>query len=696
MNVFERFFKAINSKPSLSFIPAWMRTAWMDVAFRNLVQDGYKDNSAVFACIRALSFSFPEPQLTVYQMGDDGAQPVKTAHPLQQLIRRPNPDMGEAELMQFVITYCSIGGNIYLWKQRNRGGKTIALWPFHDGDMKPIPGHTTDEGVVGGYEFDPGDGNKIILPKQDVIHWKWMVDPKQPWRGMGAVEAAARDISSDSESTRYAYALLKNDAVPRVAVTLREGEDDLTEAKANRLRAQWKKKYGGESRGEIAFLQAGMTIQKLGLTMQELDLGEIKNIPESRICAAFGVPPVIAGLNVGLKRSDYGDGQARKSFTETTLAALWRSFSSEMTNGLAGEYGDDLALIFDLSQVRALQENINELWTRINTAVSGGYITRAEARRSLGFTTGPEDEVYRESLTASWEKPGAPDPTPAPAAATPAKQVKSFGSLDEQKAASAVYGRSLQRIRKTVSKSMVGDLDTYFASLADRVVSRAGKALSQPHPDPLNLTLDPSPKMGGKEEGKELPGIDDLLTPKDEADLIKTLKRWFVSVIEASWETMNLSLGITVAFDLNDPAVTKALAYAGEDVKNITVTTREALQAALKYGNDNGWSIQQLVRGDETQAGIRSIVEETYKNRAQTIARTELGNAQNTATSERYFQNGVVKVEILDNGNDDDDDACKIANGQIWTLAHFQNNRLEHPNCTRCAAPYFGDEDPDN
>lgn len=137
------------------------------------------------------------------------------------------------------------------------------------------------------------------------------------------------------------------------------------------------------------------------------------------------------------------------------------------------------------------------------------------------------------------------------------------------------------------------------------------------------------------------------------------------------------------------------LESAGADVVEITKTTRAALQQALQYGNEQGWSVGQLVRGDETQAGIRSIVEETYKNRSLTIARTELGNAQNAVTAERYKASGVELVEILDDGADDDDEECVIANGQIWTLAYFESNRLEHPNCTRSAAPYFGERTPD-
>jgi hypothetical protein len=332
---------------------------------------------------------------------------------------------------------------------------------------------------------------------------------------------------------------------------------------------------------------------------------------------------------------------------------------------------------------------VTELWTRRLSAVDKGVITRADFKRGVGLKAGPDDEVYRESMIYSWVPVGeqaqpVPDgKTKGIASQHPLAMTKSKNS------SGVVYGRALQRIRRSMWPNMAKDMDAYFSSLSDRVVSRAGKSL-QGTADSLSQK-----QLGDAKTAKGLPGVDDLLTPKDESDLVKLLKRWYVAIAEASWETINLSLGIDLAFDLADHAITAMLSKAGGEVAEITKTTRSALVDALQYGNEQGWSIGQLVKGDETHPGIQEIVEETYKNRSTTIARTELGNAQNTVTAERYKANGVSVVGILDNGDDDDDEPCKIANGQVWTLAFFEANPLEHPNCTRCSYPIFEDVTPD-
>jgi len=236
----------------------------------------------------------------------------------------------------------------------------------------------------------------------------------------------------------------------------------------------------------------------------------------------------------------------------------------------------------------------------------------------------------------------------------------------------------LRRIRVDVAGRMRQAIDAHFSQLADRIVERLGKGSA------------PS-------EEKKLPRAESLINSDDRKTLETLVKRFYVEVLQLSWETWNVSLGIEKAFDLTDPTVTYVLRMAGTRVKEIESTTLDALREALKYGNDNGWSVDMLVRGDPENGipGLRDIIDETYKDRARVIARTELGEAQNTATSMRYRDAGVKLVEILDNGSDDDDEECKIANGQIWTLTYFESHSLEHPNCTRAAAPYFGDASPD-
>ena len=678
-----------------SFMPGWVRYSFSKISFDKLVDEGYKANAAVSACATTLQLTFPEPPLLAGYEEEGRFIPDHT-HPVMERLRKPNQDMGLAEFLQFAIAYASIGGNAYFWKQRSVNGKVIALYPFSDAQMTPIPGTTTAEGLVGYYEYDSGDGKKIPVSKNDVIHWKWMIDPQNPWKGIGAIELSAREVDKDNEATSYIFALLKNNAVPPVVVTLEDG-DDSTQEQIDAMGLKWVAKH---SQGQPAFISAGMKVEQMGFDLNKLAAETLADIPETRIAANFHVPPTVAGLNVGVKRSDYGDTAARKAFTEQTLMALWRSLASELLNGLKDEYPGtpaNFVLWFDTRVVGALQELEKDKRTSVNELWKSGLYTRAEAKMELGKKALPGDDVYFVSLASEFVPAGEAvvrseqstvnsdqlDGTSTASGKSIRSPLSPKGMIS---AKSASVGRGLQRIRKDVGGRMAAMVDVYFSQLADRVTERlavSGKQLALGGAS----TAASTPPLSAK----DLPSAGALLNGDDRKKLEDIVKRFYVQVIELSWNHWNVALGVEKAFDLTDPAVTAVLEKAGTRVREIHDTTMQALRDALKYGNEQGWSIEQLVRGDENQPGIRSIVDETYKDRAKTIARTELGEAQNTATASRYNEAGVKAVEIFDNGGEDDDDECKIANGQIWSLKYFSAHTLEHPNCTRAAAPVFGD-----
>lgn len=875
MNALDRFrlwmARGALKAAGISFVPRFMRDSFFFPSYYRLIRDGYKGNSAVFACISTLAMAFPEPPLAVWEETDRGMERVLN-HPARGLLRQPNPSMSVAALMQFAITYTAIGGNCYLWKQRNGAGRTIALWPFHDGYVEPIPGRSTAEGWVSHYEFDPGDGQVTIIPREDIIHWRWMPDPEQPWRGIGPLVALGREVGADSEAADYVYSLLKNNAVPPVVVTLVEGEP-FDEELVARLKASWLDNYGGENRGAPAFLEAGMKAEPMGFNLEQLAFEALRSVPEARIAAAFRVPPIIAGLSVGLNRSTFSNyAEARQAFAEDTLAPLWRLLASEISNSLRNEYSGGFEIAFDLNHVKALQENQNDLWQRADDAWTSGLATRAEARQIVGLEVRPDDDVFftdisgAVALPATTEEPEAgsgEDATsgekglqlkafenavmvafflPIPAAQelvtatneavlpdgsdiTPVNEIHitlaylghkrdldfklinqvvsavaarwapiagHVGGLgrftgDSGGGTNAVYASfdapslpafrqelvealqligvelasehgftphitlayipadaptpqitlpavdlnfdevvlswgvhrfahptigdrkailterdienkaratrtqrargqkvvdALRVVRLTAAGRMESELEDHFGNLASRIAGRVAQNRSR-----FKSVLDSAETKISPSDVESILRL--LYQQQDEDDLQQLIERFFVRVMRESYGVLDLALEELVAFDLFDPDVVRVLETAAESVADIATTTRNALVRALQQAAELGIGVDDIVNGNGTFTGIRGIVEESYKNRARTIARTELGKAQNAAATSRYKRFGVSRVLVFDNGLTDDDQPCIDANGAIWTLQYAERHPLEHPNCTRAFAPLF-------
>ena len=139
-------------------------------------------------------------------------------------------------------------------------------------------------------------------------------------------------------------------------------------------------------------------------------------------------------------------------------------------------------------------------------------------------------------------------------------------------------------------------------------------------------------------------------------------------------------------FRLDDPATRRMLAKAAERVVLIDEATRRDIQRVLQQGQELGLSDQQIAEGAPEAGfkGLRGLYQETYRNRSQTIARTELATAQVEAALDRYGATGMVsQVEIVE--HEDTDAQCAARNGQVVPLA--QQPGLLHPNCRVAVIP---------
>ena len=82
----------------------------------------------------------------------------------------------------------------------------------------------------------------------------------------------------------------------------------------------------------------------------------------------------------------------------------------------------------------------------------------------------------------------------------------------------------------------------------------------------------------------------------------------------------------------------------------------------------------------------------TYKGRAETIARTEIGTAQQVTTYHRYKFSGADGVIVFDNGFDNSHPTCTQLDGTVQTLDWAKDNPLQHPNCVRAFGAWFNPE----
>lgn len=219
--------------------------------------------------------------------------------------------------------------------------------------------------------------------------------------------------------------------------------------------------------------------------------------------------------------------------------------------------------------------------------------------------------------------------------------------------------RRQRRVRDRLAEVLAHQLRRFFSEQAARVVARY---------------------LAGDVE----------LVPDDEVRLLMSLfeRRLWAIALDA-----DRAAGDLLGVPQDDATMRLRMLFAdvATRVRGLSDETRRAAYRTIAEGMARGYHPTVIARGrpKESYPGLRAVVRETYRRRAETIARTETGTIWNRATVERFQAAGVQRVRIFDGsgcgwaGHRDSD----TANGSIRDLSDFRARPLSHPNCRRAGAP---------
>lgn len=367
--------------------------------FKTLADEGYRKNVIIYACVNVLVRAAAEVRIVVQRRRRDGELEA-VENELSALLARPNPEQSTYEwLEQFDLHYqCS--GNGYVHKVRSAAGRVVELWNLRPDKTRIVPGA---DGMVAKYAYSTDGATRRsvgVLP-EDVIHLK-RPDPLNDYYGLSPIAVAASVGDLDNNAIKYLRVFFENNGIPGGFVQIKER--NLTAEQKDDLKSQFQDRYRGENGWHaIGILDAEASYIEVGANPQKLNLASVFGETESRICAAFGVPPIIVAVWIGLMRSTYANYEtALKDLWVDTQSPKYRRIADKLTAQLAPEFGDDLVINFDLSKVEALQENKEELRKFALEGWNGGLFYRNQALEMAGvvIVDGPVGDEYKTAGSA--------------------------------------------------------------------------------------------------------------------------------------------------------------------------------------------------------------------------------------------------------------------------------------------------------
>ena len=285
-------------------------------------------------------------------------------------------------------------GNAYLRKIRGVGRSVIAL-EYIPADMMRAEG--TQKVQITNYVYTT-QGSEFQIALEDIIHWRYGRDTTDIRYGRSPITALLREVASDNLASSTAYGLLRNGAIPSFII----GPDasnmavDISSDDARQIKNKMRQDFTGDQAGGISVMSGAYKLDKISYSPSELDLGEIRRLPEERIPAAFGLNAVVLGLGAGLERSTYNNyQQAQEAAWSDGMLPLLDSLCEILTYSLLIDFAPapGSQISYDLSSVRALAEDKYEESKRASELYKNGVISRAQAKKMIGIEAEAEDDM---------------------------------------------------------------------------------------------------------------------------------------------------------------------------------------------------------------------------------------------------------------------------------------------------------------
>lgn len=699
--------------------------------YQTSLGDGLGSN-LIMAPFFWLARTFPEAYLTISDITkEDQCETGYESHSFLKLVQRPNPGYTGISLWMGTLASWILDGNSYWMKIRNpKTWEVVQLWYVPHWMMTPawpFDGKT----FISHYIYSPAGKEKQEIPCEDVIHFRHGIDPRNTRKGLSPIWSVLREIFTDEEAANFTASVLKNMGVPGVVISPADNSQTITDSQAKSLKEYLTLQFTGDSRGAPLVMKGSTKVEQFGWSPKDMTLGDLRNIPEERICAILGIPAAVVGFGTGLEQTKVG------ATMREMIALAWkqcviptqRLFAEQLQISLLSEFEADpdrFKVWFDTSDVEALQESENQRAERMLKLVNGGLITMGEGRSDLGFDVNSSHDIYLRpssliEVPASMlgKMPPEPPPEPPPAEEEaeesenePVSDVQTDQDEETEKAlakrlkilGTARQGRPTQmhrnllaafeRDRKKMEKTFGVNTKLFFARLG-KIANEAAEEILKETTGEIKRTLEDAVDESFDEMWEHNARLDAdkimLKMPwaKLKNEWVVLGRRQYLGIAQTTFKTVSNVMGLEIG--MPDVVAEKIFAAGGRRLGLIDIAsqTKDRIFRELMEGRANGESAASLAKRilDMVPAGPWS----TPQIRSAVIGRTETMHAQRTSALSAYRESGVVnEVMVFDGRLPTSDEDCT---NRDQSIVSFEDGETmveeEHPNGTLSLVPWM-------
>jgi HK97 family phage portal protein len=348
--------------------------------------DAYRQLPWIYAGATAIAIAAMKTKLRIYRevqkKGGGQERQEITGEDVNRLLAHPNDFLSYRELIQITILNLAVTGN-QPWNlvgTKKEGPISATNKPIEIWWVKPeqITVKAAQYGGVEAYIYTGPTGHEKPLDPSEVIHFR-MVNPDSYFMGMGMVAPAKTSATLEFSAQAFNQHFLENDGKPPVIF---EHPGNPSKEQRQQFWAAWDERHKGPKRaGRAGMTWGGMKIHELSTSPKDAQYIEMRKMNREEILACMGVPPSVVGL---LEYANYSNMEIQqRKFWEDTVIPYLGVISDKLTLNLGPHFGPDIVFDFDLSNVKALQENEEGRARTASILIGNGIKTPNQIRREM-------------------------------------------------------------------------------------------------------------------------------------------------------------------------------------------------------------------------------------------------------------------------------------------------------------------------
>ena len=658
--------------------------------------------SWVFPAIQAIAQSVAAIEIKLYKKKIVRREVVTEEvheHPALSLLYHVNPFTTQYQLFEMTQTYLELTGEAY-WGLVRNGNKITDIWVLRPDWVSIIP---DPKEFIKGYKYRPfGTGKAVFLERNEVVPFK-TINPTNPYRGYGSVQAAAMAIDINDFTAQWQRAFFYNAAMPSIVFTT---DQKIGERELQRFIKAWEIKYQGARKAhQIAAVGGGLKPHILTGNLRDMDFVNMREWMRDEILSMFRVSKANLGIVEDVNRANQEATDAR--FIKQVVKPKMVSLVTQLNEFLLPMYKNSENLFFDFKDPVPPDQDMDLKY--YENGLKYGWLTLNEVRDRenlppleggdvvyLPFNLQPIASVTEKIKGFFGKKKEEEKGVVTLKAKKTKKKVKHNIPIPPKRLRELHEEYETKRIVKGIKTDLIKLLSEVVVKKEDPQAKRAAfwKGLVA-QTDVWELQLQGILRALFKEQQQEVldkvSGVKGVKAATDYLfDLDKANARWLKeilpflrNVLAERGRRVLQELGIRDELDLRTDPVAEWLEEEGLILKNINEYTKERLVATLGEGITKGEGVTELTER------VKEVFAIADTSRAEKIARTETLRAANFATLESYRQSNVVEgkewVTALDERTCP---YCAPMNGKIVALGEQFETGLDlvdsppvHPNC---------------